>query len=69
MPKQQWVLLDKWVVDDGQRMIFKPKKSSHLVDVILTNEQADQIIAEVTGNLWTHQELLDFLNRNVQKKS
>ena len=63
MPKMSWKLLDEWIVENKHRLIFKPQDGGFsLIDITIANNNSYQITQSVEKEMWTHEELMDYLN-------
>ena len=59
----QWELVDQWIVENGYRVILKPRESgAHLIDVVLEKDRMNLILNKVLSTCWSSSELTAYLN-------
>lgn len=57
--------MEFWMVENNHRMIFKPENTGFaLIDVTIDCNDVYEIIDTVENELWTKDELMDYLNMN-----
>jgi hypothetical protein len=67
MFKFKWKVLEQWVIENKHRIIFKPQSGEcFLIEITMDCNNIYEITNKVENELWTKEELMQYLNQRSQ---